>query len=80
MSSGVSPSPRPSSGSSLVIDLSRTTGAASHESSTVTVAVISASRWLGGHRVDGSSTTVTVGGVVSATVTTTVSLSAIAPS
>jgi hypothetical protein len=80
MSSAVSPSAQPSSGSSLVIDLRRIVSVASQASTAVTVAVIVASPWFGGQSWAGSSTTVTTGGWVSATVTTTVSLSAAAPS
>src|SRR5215471_10767954 len=65
MSCAVSPSPRPLSGSLLVIETSRTVGFGSQISLTVIDAVICASLWFGGHSVVGDSVTVSFGGVVS---------------
>src|SRR5262245_12948972 len=69
MSFGVSPSPRPLSGSSLVIEVSTTVGFGSHTSVTTSVAVMSAILWLGGHSASRLSDSAMVGGVVSTTVT-----------
>src|SRR5262245_38737358 len=65
MSFGWSPSPRPLSGSLLVIESSRTVGLGSHLSVTVIVAVIVTSLWLGGQSTVGESWTVRSWGVVS---------------
>src|SRR5688572_13059093 len=80
MSLGRSPSPRPSSGSSLVMDVSTNEASSSHRSSTVTVATMVTSLWLGGHSTVRFSSTVMMGGVVSSMVITTSSLSSSSPS
>src|SRR5258706_4496382 len=67
MSFAVSPSPRPLSGSSLVIEVRVQVGFGSQMSVTVTVAQTWASLWFGGHSTSRSSTTVITGGVVSTT-------------
>src|SRR6266403_4734771 len=61
MSFGSSPSPRPLSGSLLVIDSKVTAGFASQPSLVSSVAVIWTSLWFGGQRVSGDSETRDVG-------------------
>src|SRR5512134_3891734 len=74
MSASVSPSPRPSSGSLLTIDSSRTTGFGSQTSATCTVATIGCSLWFGGQSVFGDSENVSAGGVVSTILTVCVAV------
>src|SRR5262245_50563336 len=69
MSSAVSPSPRPLSGSLLVIETSRIVGAASQTSVAVTEAVTVWSLWFGGQSSSGDTETVSWGAPVSDTVT-----------
>src|SRR6185369_6985383 len=65
MSSGLSPSPRPLSGSLLSIETSSTFGSGSQISVTVIVALISTSLWSGGQSTSGDSATVSTGACVS---------------
>ena len=64
ISSVVSPSPRPLSGSLLLIETSFTVGCGSQTSVTVIVAVIGTSLWLGGQSMVGDSESVRTGGMV----------------
>src|SRR5262245_57264572 len=65
MSLAVSPSPRPLSGSLLVIETSRTVGLGSHLSATVMFALISTSLWSGDQSTLGDTCTVSSGGTLS---------------
>src|SRR5262249_51884361 len=67
MSWGLSPSPRPLSGSLLVIDTSRMTGLASQVSVATIVTVIATSLWFEGKSCAGDTLTDRFGGVVSTT-------------
>src|SRR5882672_4473859 len=74
MSFGSSPSPRPLSGSLLVIDTKVTAGFAPQPSLVSSVAVIWTSLWFGDQRVSGDSMTRKVGVPVSRTVTSVVAV------
>src|SRR5262249_52327406 len=65
----VSPSPRPLSGSLLVIEVSTNVGDGSHTSCTATAALMPISLWLGGQSRFGLTEALIDGGCVSATVT-----------
>src|SRR5579859_7022012 len=76
---GTGPPPRAwtssaSSESLLVIDTSSTVGFASQVSLKTTVAVIGTSLWFGGHRLSGDRLTLSVGAIVSCTVTCVVAV------
>src|SRR5262245_62164465 len=74
MSFVVFPSPSPSSGSLLVMDVRTNRGAGSQRSLTDTVATMSTIMWFGGQSRFGLTVTVSRGGVVSSTVTSCASV------